>query len=154
MALADIYSYIETQIKAVSGVDADTVHKFPRHTNSWAKIYEIFKDDSGNLNTWLIRFMAAPAEWTEHKAYRILRTWTFEVWFMYSLKDATPSNTAFEDMVEGVLNKLSLDPAMNDSVDLGQPAQLINIDEVMFVDVLCHRAQLQVSGQEQLDPSA
>ena len=160
--LADIKEYISTRIKNVSGIDADTVHEFPRHTNEWSEIYTLFKDDNGNINTWLIRFVAAPAEWYEHRTqyYNIMREWRFQVWALYSLKESETTATTFETLVEGVLNELSKSPggskdgqAVNETVDLMNPAQLINLDEVMFTNILCHRAQIEVSAKELIYPN-
>ena len=152
--LADMETYIETQIKSVTGVDADTVHKFPRHTNDWDEIFNLFKDDNDNINTWLIRWVRAPARWYAHPAYRIIRTWTWEVWFLYNIKDSVPSSDPFKDMVEGALNKLSLSPSLGDEADLAQPAQLMVLEEVEFSSILCHRAQLEISAEEMINPSS
>jgi hypothetical protein len=101
-------------------------------------------------------FKRAPAEWEEIRGsdWRITRTWFFEIMCLYSVKDSKPTATDFESMVENVLNKLSLSPSSGDNSDLAQPASLINLDEVMFSSILCHRAQIEYATKEYLNPAS
>ena len=105
---------------------------------------------SGKLHAWLITRAQTPGE--NQTAKHTLRNHSFDVYGYYSLEDTTESEKTFQQLCDIVMNKFDEveNIALMDNVYIIAPSQLISFEHVMFCDVLCHRAIIRITAEEEL----
>jgi hypothetical protein len=152
MSLSAIRAEIKSKLESVTGIGQ--VQDYRRHTIDWNEIATLFKSGS-KINGWIIDWTSAPQTKEASGSIILNRRHTFRVWGLYSLKDNVASAKTFDDLVEAILNEFSKDQDLIQYVRWPDdaPPGIVAMDEQMFTGVLCHRAQLALVYEEQVEPS-
>lgn len=150
MSLTLIREAIKAKLDSIDNVGE--VNDYRRHHITWEKIIENFTDSTGKVNGWFFEWLAAPQTKEASGSIVLTRSHSFRIWGVYSLKDNVASAKTFEGIVEEVLNEFSNDQDLMIKVRWpdDSPPSLVNMDEVGFSGVLCHRCQIGLTYNEQV----
>jgi len=149
MSLSNTRAVLKSTLEGISSVGV--VNDYRRRHIDWNEIASSFVVDD-KINGWMFRQLANDGSWGGRGITGFLmRKRTFQIWGLYSLKDADESGKTFEDIVEEVQNEIDAKRTLNNNVHLVEPSRLVNADEFVFSGVLCHRAEIHIIIEEKLD---
>lgn len=146
MSVKAIREQIAAIVAGISGVGV--VHEYERWTATWKDFIDLFQDDGGKINGWMIRRIRTVEEdWGGSGQY--LRHHSFRLTGIYGLQDAIASEITFQDdIVEPVCSALREERQLNDTADNSQPPQVKTIEERLFGNVLCHYCEIELVADE------
>ena len=147
MSYTTILAQLKVLLDAVTGIG--TTFDYFRLSRDEQILKATFVS-SGKLHAWIITRDQAPGEnlTTRHT----LRNHSFDIYGYYAIDDTNASEKTFQQLCDTVMNKLDEDDniALVTNVYVIAPSQLVSFEPVMFCDVLCHRAIIRITPEEEL----
>jgi len=147
MSYATILAQLKILLDAVTGIG--TTFDYFRLSHDEQTLKATFVS-SGKLHAWIITRAQAPGE--NQTTRHTLRNHAFDIYGYYAIDDTNASEKTFQQLCDVVMNKLDEDDniALVTNVYVIAPSQLISFEPVMFCDVLCHRAIIRITAEEEL----
>jgi hypothetical protein len=146
--LAQIRAAIKAKLEAVANIGQ--VHDYERFAAREADFQALYKDATdGRIRGWNFYRVSTPERDLDIGEVRRLHTWRLTGFL--SLDDADATGKSFDDLVESIATAFRTDRTLGgliiDMKDMDNEfgpsgVQTDSIEPVMFVGVLCHRAQL------------
>lgn len=151
---SQIAADIKVKLEAIPEIGI--VHAYERQATDLKKFIELFKTDSGRILGWEITRRAVPEDQrgaTSRHHQMVLRGYQ-------GLQDAEASAVAFQDRCDAICDlfrgasfpagsKLQYRNAQDSTLT---PAQIEQIEDRMFGNVLCHTAIIVISVTERINP--
>lgn len=145
---------IYTQLASVTGIGK--VYKSRRFTADWPAFLAKFKDANGKINVWWF-WREGGADnveggigWSDERdlieQVEEIDVWNIEGFYGFQDHDTTPSELAFQNLVDAVRDKFRFLQDLNGKADKSWPLQLLGSGLWQFLGggPLCHRALLQL----------
>ena len=147
MSYSTILAELKTLLDAVTGIGV-TFDYFPlSHDEQTLKSSFV---SSGKLHVWILTRANAPG--TNQTIAHTLRNHVFDIYGYYAIDDANTSEKTFQQLCDTIMNKFDEEDniALVSGTYVIAPAQLMSVEPVMFCDVLCHRAIIRITAEEEL----
>ena len=147
---ANILAAIKTAMEGIDNIGK--VHDYERWAIKYSKILSFFREsDLSPILAWTISRTSSRED--ELSAGSHERVHTFTIRGYRSLKDSTATEKTFQGLVEDICDVFR--PAELITLDgtcfYIKPMQVVRVEQVMFVEVLCHYAELTVNVYENLE---
>ncbi|KKL13388.1 hypothetical protein LCGC14_2526260 [marine sediment metagenome] len=145
MPFAAIRDEIATQLATVSGI-GQTHNRWRFWKDRGGKITLAFSSDI--LNVWFIRRVGV--ESVAKSGGAVTRTHIFDLAGFYEFDDANESETTFQNLIDGVMDKFddSANLGLSNTGDQTESAELIEFGDEMLGDHLCHAVIVRIQVVE------
>lgn len=131
------------KLEEVSGIGV--VHDYERWASNWKDLLTLYQSN-GKLNGWSISRRSTAAEWVCMP--EVDRRHNFVITGIYSLDDSAASEKTFQDLIEGIEEKIRNDHTLGDTCVAAGPLQVETVEVRMFGSVLCHYCELSLAALE------
>ena len=149
--LATIRAAIKTTLSGVSNVGV--IHDYERFASKKSEFKALF-ESNGVMRGWFFFRERTQELDGDTGEVRVLHYWKF--YGFEALNDAAGTAKSFQALVEAIVAAFRADPtlggAIDDNKDMSQNfgpvgLQTDGIENVMFANVLCHRARLSLTTE-------
>lgn len=147
MAFSAILAQVKAILEGVSGVE--NVHDYPRYAADITTLKNLGQTATNKFQLWFIERTAAPS--IVNAQNQVFRQHQFTLWGFYALEDSTASEKTFQALLDSVMDAFDANITLNSTVDnQPQAAQLLEKADVEFAGILCHRARILITAEEEV----
>ena len=140
MSLSTVRTKIYDILSGVSGVGK--VYNRERYSAQWIAALNTFKTAANKIDGWTMRMQAAAEDPGTSRTNR--RYYNIVLRHYYGYDDTNSSQITFEDFNETVCNAFRALPDLEGVAEIAEPPQIIVSEPRMFIDILCHYAEILI----------
>jgi len=142
----DILPAIMTILEAVDGIGK--TYSYPQHAAFIERQKELFLTDEGKFHVWWPHRVSWEAR--GGLSAQVFRRHLIEITGHYALSNSEESEKEFQNVIDNVANAFDTvsNFSLGDTVDQHLMAQMEKSD-VMFAGVLCHKAIIRITAEEE-----
>ena len=151
MSWAEIRTATKLKLEGITGVE--NVLDYVVWTDDWNTIINLFADDDGRINTWMVG-LANNNENTLQSGINVYN-YLINILGYYSIKTNNQSSKTFEDIVMSIRDEfmksfsyIKTFVATYAGHAITRPPNLIAVENTVYLQHPCHRAQIQIPVEE------
>jgi len=149
MSYTTILAALKTLLDAVTGI-GKTYDHFKWATDITTQ-KTLFTTAGGIFHTWFLTRSSCPVEPYTNKQEN--RKQVFDLWGYYAVDVSAESEKTFQALCDTILDKFNdIDnKGISATVRAIDSMQILEVTYVEWCNVLCHRAQMQITIEEEID---